>query len=158
MKPAHRALLIETTRPGGDARPFLSSRSVMRQSVHRSSLSRIARTRLTIKHPFHVSVLLNSRAARRDIVAFGTIVFRKATSLGSTVADLHYRQMCGSVSLGRDNSNFLTLEVTMKKIALTLACVLTAASLAACAGKAPVGKGKGKAPVAPVSAPIAVRG
>jgi hypothetical protein len=47
----------------------------------------------------------------------------------------------------------------MKKIALTLACVLTAASLAACAGKAPVGKGKGKAPApAPVSAPIAVRG
>ncbi len=47
----------------------------------------------------------------------------------------------------------------MKKFNIVLAAVLTAASLGACVGKPPLGKGKGKAP-APVqqSAPIAVRG
>lgn len=46
----------------------------------------------------------------------------------------------------------------MKKFALAIACVLTAANLAACAGKAPIGKGKTPPAVAPVAAPIAVRG
>jgi hypothetical protein len=45
----------------------------------------------------------------------------------------------------------------MKKFALAIACVLTAANLAACAGKAPIGKGK-TPPPAPIAAPIAVRG
>ncbi|MCX7341857.1 MAG: hypothetical protein NT037_15300 [Hyphomicrobiales bacterium] len=47
----------------------------------------------------------------------------------------------------------------MKKFTLVLAAVLTAAALGACAGKAPVGKGKSPAPVVvPQAAPIAVRG
>jgi hypothetical protein len=45
----------------------------------------------------------------------------------------------------------------MKKFTLVLATVLTAAALGACAGKAPLGKGKSPV-VAPQSAPIAVRG
>ncbi len=45
----------------------------------------------------------------------------------------------------------------MKKFTLVLAAVLTAAALSACAGKAPIGKGKSPV-VAPQSAPIAVRG
>ncbi|MCO4053593.1 MAG: hypothetical protein HEQ16_05965 [Bosea sp.] len=45
----------------------------------------------------------------------------------------------------------------MKKFTVILAAVLTAAALGACAGKAPLGKGKSPV-VAPQVAPIAVRG
>lgn len=39
----------------------------------------------------------------------------------------------------------------MKKIVFTLIACVAAASLAGCVGKAPIGKGKGKAPAAVVT-------
>ncbi len=76
------------------------------------------------------------------------------------VARMHYRVSWPiEYNIGGLRIRNTQKGLTMKKFTLVLAAVLTAASLGACAGKAPIGKGKGKSPAAPVmSAPIAVRG